>query len=467
VRRFDSLGLAVRLGIVAVVGLVAFGLPAAALGHALGGQYESRLPLSVYLAGAGITVALSFAFVLLRDLRADPPPTDVPGTLPPAPVRIGLQAVGLVGWLWIVAQGLAGGSSSADVASLFVWVYAWVGVAIISALVFPIWQWLDPIATLHDIGAAVLRRTGFSGWDVADYPAGLGRWPAVGAFLFVVWLELVLRQGIGQTLFISIVGYTAFSLAMMAQFGRTAWRANGEVFNVWFRLLNRLAPFGLADESGHVRRRPFGSGLLEPGWTRADIVLIALGTGAILFDGLSQTTPWFDVFGAPAAPVVTLQLLGFLGVVTGSALLVSRYVGVASTGAGLLPISVGYLIAHYFTYLLIDGQRIVVALSDPLQRGDNLFGTAFYEPSGSFLPPGLVWTIQLVAVVGGHMLGAWGGHVAATRDLDDETRESRSVRMRQVPLAIVMVALTTITLWSLGQAVVVSPPATTSLAALS
>ena len=33
----------------------------------------------------------------------------------------------------------------------------------------------------------------------------------------------------------------------------------------------------------------------------------------------------------------------------------------------------------------------------------------------------------------------------------------RNVRLREVPLAIVMVALTTVTLWSLGQAVVVEP----------
>ena len=32
------------------------------------------------------------------------------------------------------------------------------------------------------------------------------------------------------------------------------------------------------------------------------------------------------------------------------------------------------------------------------------------------------------------------------------------VRNRQIPLAIVMVALTTLTLWSLGQAIVVTPP---------
>jgi hypothetical protein len=76
-----------------------------------------------------------------------------------------------------------------------------------------------------------------------------------------------------------------------------------------------------------------------------------------------------------------------------------------------------------------------------------------------FLAPGLVWTVQLVAVVGGHMLGAWGGHVAASRDAEAAGHDPRAVRVRQVPLAVVMVALTTITLWSLGQAVVVTPEA--------
>jgi uncharacterized membrane protein YccF (DUF307 family) len=34
----------------------------------------------------------------------------------------------------------------------------------------------------------------------------------------------------------------------------------------------------------------------------------------------------------------------------------------------------------------------------------------------------------------------------------------RNVRVREIPLAIVMVALTTVTLWSLGQAIVVETP---------
>ena len=207
-------------------------------------------------------------------------------------------------------------------------------------------------------------------------------------------------------------------------------------------------------------------------------MLVAVATGSIIFDGLSQTVAFASVFGNPAVGPKTLVLLAFLGLIAVGALVVARTVSPGAIGAGMLPIAVGYLVAHYLTYLLIDGQRILVAVSDPLQRGDDLFGTAFFEPSGGWLPPGLVWTAQLAAVVGGHMLGAWAGHVTAQRDMEALARatperdlrhrkihapetapaRTRDVRTREIPLAVMMVALTTLTLWSLGQSIVVERP---------
>jgi hypothetical protein len=490
VRATRSLRLARLAGVTAGAVIVA-GLPAVAAAHGLSPVYESPLPLAVYLVGAAATVALSFLFVIVRDVRAS---STAPGRLVPVPsaMRVALRLVGLVGWAWIMAQGIAGGSSDAAVGPLFLWVYGWVGVAVLSAFVAPVWDWLDPFTTLFDAGAWTLRRLGIRGWRPSPLPDSVRTWPAAAGFVFFVWLELVGVPGNG-TLTIVLAAYTALTLLLMAQFGRDAWRAGGETFCVWFRTLNLLAANGVApaarttspDEAApdedavdprFVVRRPFATALLDITWTTPRITLVALGVGSIIFDGLSQTVAFAGVFGNPATAPKTLLLLAFLGLVVGAALLVGRLVSPGAIGAGLLPIAVGYLVAHYLTYLLIDGQRIVVAVSDPFQTGADLFGTAFYTPGAGWLPPGLVWTAQLAAVVGGHMLGAWAGHVAAHRDMEalERARNARDMRhrkvhdvpapprldlrVREVPLAILMVALSTLTLWSLGQGIVQEVP---------
>lgn len=433
--------------------------PAVVLAHQLNERYEAPLPLVVYVGGAAFAVAMSFVFVILRNAPASR--TEVAGTPRTVPrwLRLTLQVLGLIAWLWIAIQALSGGSSDADVASLFLWVYGWVGLALISALGGPLWSWIDPFSTIHAILSGIAGRLGISGGQASPYPVVLGKWPAVVGLIVVVWLELVGRVEGGRSLGLFFVGYTIYSVAAMSYFGRQAWRANGETFSVWFGVLGRLAPFALSGEpeDGKVVRRPYASGLLSTPWTRADLTLIALGTGSIIFDGLSQTQAYFDLFVKNGLFGSTdlrdsITAIVFLGGLTVIVLVMSRRLGVATLGAGLLPVAVGYLVAHYLSYLLVDGQRIVAAFNDPLMHGQNLlpFDLGFWEPTLP-LPTSVLWSIQLAAVVGGHIVGAWAGHAEMAREKGGTTM------LAQLPLAILMVALTTITLWSLGQAVLVTP----------
>lgn len=451
--------LTIRLGLGAAVMAPALllALPAVALAHQMTERYQAPLPLVAYVAGAALAVAMSFAFVMLRN--APPPPTESPVAPRSVPrrLRVLLGTIGLVGWLWIVAQTLVGGSGDGDVASIFLWAYGWVGLALVSALIGPAWAWIDPFSTLHNLLGAVGRRIGLSGGEPAEYPAWLGRWPAVIGLGAFIWLELVGRVEGGRTLGLVLIAYTFVTLAAMSYFGRETWREKGEVFSVWFRVLGRLAPLAIdgEPEDGRVRRRPFAAGLLHRSWSTEDVVLVALGTGAIIYDGLSQTQLYFDLFVA-ASPLgigVTrdsITAVVFLGALLAMVLVVARRVGLAPLGAGLLPVAVGYLIAHYLAYLLVDGQRIIHALNDPLLRGDNLlpFDLGFFEPSLP-VPTAVLWSIQLGAVVGGHIVGAWSGHAALAE------RDGRAAVARQLPLAALMVVLTSITLWSLGQSVLV------------
>ncbi len=182
----------------AAVGGLAFAAPSAVLGHTLNATYTSRLPLAVYLAGAAATVALSFVFVLLRDVRAERPTTTDPGKLPPAPIRYVLRAIGLLGWAWIIAQGIAGGSSQAEVDH-----------PVPVGLRLGRRRDACPRSSGRS-GSSSTRsrrsttsvrpscdRLGIGAWDLAEYPAGLGRWPAAIGFAVVVWLELVLRRRTG------------------------------------------------------------------------------------------------------------------------------------------------------------------------------------------------------------------------------------------------------------------------------
>ena len=430
--------------------------PSAASAHSITGRVDSPIPFVAYIAAAAIAVAASFFIMAAGDPG---PPRIAPAgrvRIVPRWVRLGLRGIGLVAWLWIVAQAVSGGSSDADVASLFLWVYGWVGLALVSAFLGPVWSWIDPFTTIHDIIAGLGRRLGMSGLAPQPWPRRLGLWIAVGGLGFFIWLELVARVLQGRPLALVLVGYTAITLLGMAQYGRDPWRQRAETFSVWFGVLGRLAPFALSGppEEGGVVRRPIATGLITSRWPRETVVMVALGTGAIIYDGLSQTTGFFQLFGFPSIALGTLILAVFLGVLTGLVLSVARGVGLAAMGAGLLPVAMGYLIAHYLSFLLIDGQRILIAISDPFQQAWDLFGTAFMEPSSAWLPTGALWSIQVGAVVIGHVVGAWAGHAVARTEAADpaSSRGQRRVGVRgQLPLAILMVGLTTLTLWSLGQ----------------
>jgi hypothetical protein len=434
-------------------------VPASASAHQLVGRYESPLPLVVYLGAAAFAVALSFALVLARPVAPTEELAMPTRTLVvPAWLRGLLRLAGLVAWLLVVGQAIAGGSGAADPASLVLWVYGWVGLAIVSALVGPAWRWIDPFSTLHDAGAWILHRLGVSGWQTTPYPRRYRRWPAVTGLAVFIWLELAVPAArSGATLGLVLLVYTAITLLLMALHGRDAWRANGEVFSVWFGLLGRMAPLAIVDgrEDGALAVRRVGAGLRHAEWSVDRLVLVGLAIGSVIFDGLSQTQPWYDAFGQQAFAGLTGQLVVFLAIIVVAVLVTGRFVGIGALGAGLVPVAAGYVVAHYLTYLVVDGQRIVLVVSDPFALGWNLVGTAGFEPQGDWLPPALVWLAQVVAVVGGHVIGAVAGHDVAVREAlaegGDEATAVGRARRRQVPLAVLMVCLTTLTLWSLGQ----------------
>jgi endonuclease/exonuclease/phosphatase (EEP) superfamily protein YafD len=100
--------------------------------------------------------------------------------------------------------------------------------------------------------------------------------------------------------------------------------------------------------------------------------------------------------------------------------------------------------------LFIGGQYAIPLLSDPLGRGWNLFGTAGYQVDIGFVTPRLQWTVAVVAVVLGHVAAVYLSHVTALRVF-----RRRSVALKsQIPMVLLMVGYTMISLWILSQPIV-------------
>ena len=99
---------------------------------------------------------------------------------------------------------------------------------------------------------------------------------------------------------------------------------------------------------------------------------------------------------------------------------------------------VGYIVAHYTTYLVEYGQQTLIQASDPFGNGSNLLGTGDWTVNYwlSFHPTFLA-VLKVLAVVLGHVLGVIAAHERAI-----ELLPKRHQLTGQLPLLFAMIAFT-------------------------
>ena len=113
----------------------------------------------------------------------------------------------------------------------------------------------------------------------------------------------------------------------------------------------------------------------------------------------------------------------------------------------LVPIAIGYHVAHYFSFLFIQGQRIIPLLSDPFGVGWNLWGTAAYKVDIGIIGAKTTWYASIAAIVIGHICAVYLAHVTALRALENRFAAVRS----QYPMLVLMVGYTMVSLWIIAQ----------------
>ena len=463
-------------------------LASPASAHGFGQRYDLPLPLYLYLYGTAAVVIVTFVLVALFVRRTGGttrrPRLDLLGYAPgkiiahPAVILLlKLVAAGL--FVVTVAAGFIGDQNPyRNIAPTMVWIIVWVGVAYVSAFVGDLWALINPWATIFDAAAWLYRRVG-NGREFPyrlPYPAALGVWPAVILLFIFSWIELVYpTPAVPTHIACFAAGYSILTWTGMALFGRETWVRHGEVFSVVFGAFARFAPTqARAGPRPELILRPFGAGLLDsrsasPSMTAFALLLLS----TVLYDGLLNTPEWtilenaigarlrgpgeFELIVVRSAGLVAFWLL-FLGAYT----LIAAMMSAAAAGIRsrqeiaqhfaftLIPIAIGYHLAHYFVFLLVQGQYIIPLMSDPFGWGWNLFGTAGYRVDIAIIGARFAWYTAIVSVLVGHMISVYLAHRVAIREFEPRHATLRS----QVPLTALMVAFTFISLSILGEPIV-------------
>ncbi len=318
----------------------------------------------------------------------------------------------------------------------------WVGLVPASLLLGPIWRRVNPLRTLHRLLEVL---TGPA--PAADRMDRLGLWPATGFLLAYAWLELAYpERSRPASVGLFLVLYGVVQLIAALWFG-AGWFARGDAFEVYSTLVARLSPFGRRDDGRLVLRNPLdgvdGTPRV-PGLSGFVVVLV----GSTAFDGVTRTQYWQngpglqgDTAALPPTIGLVLLVLAVGGLYAGATALAGR---ISGTGEGppqfahsVVPIAVGYAIAHYFSLLLLDGQLTWILASDPFQTGRDLFGTASNAIDYAAVSTTTIAYVQVAAIVIGHVLGVVLAHDRAVR-----LSSGSEARTSQYPLLLVMVAFT-------------------------
>lgn len=95
----------------------------------------------------------------------------------------------------------------------------------------------------------------------------------------------------------------------------------------------------------------------------------------------------------------------------------------------LIPIVIGYIFAHYLTYLVERGQQTVLRLADPLGRGWLADVEVSYALS---MHPSVLATLKVGFVLAGHIAGVVAAHDQALKVLPKQHQVTGQLAMMLV-----------------------------------
>jgi hypothetical protein len=421
--------------------------------HGIASRHDLPLPFSFVVVGAALALVISF-IVLLRAWQ-QPRFTALGGRTLPGLTRVVDHPVTrlLARLLVLAAYGWAGLALMAGPDLLtnpifgFVFVWVWVGLVPLSLLLGRFWRATNPLRTVHDALCRLARTDADHG--LVQLPERLGVWPAALALFGFGWLELVQPDRTTlAVLRVWVLAWLVLGILGAIVFGRR-WIGSADPFEAYADTVAQASPW--AREDGTLRLVNPLAHLSHWRPPPGTVAVVAALLGSTAFDSFANTTFWIATVQSSTVDTVVWNTLGLLAMITIvllsfslAAAWMARYGDRPADAypglmvASVVPIVIGYAIAHYATLLVVEGQRTAINWSDPLGRGWNVFGSAEMGVNAAiFNYPTAIALIQLGAILTGHIVAIVCAHELAVRLLPAE-----HALAGQLPMLAVMVGYT-------------------------
>ena len=291
-------------------------------------------------------------------------------------------------------------AATVSITPLILWVFLWIGVPVLGLLFGDLYAKFNPLSIL-------VNREGEAN----------NVYPAAFLFICLTWFELVWSKP-GNPRHIGVVFLVLLVVVSVVQrfYNKTIIEVDPLL------LLHHLYSKMRITNSKPVFRTLLNN-ISNLAQLKGMEYFILLMIGTVTYDGLRETTFWFDLFGSQtyetSFSTIAFLLMNLLIIVFYR---FACYFAIRVSGEDLnlneislkfghtmLPIAFAYHVTHYLSLLLFEFQTVVYRLNDPFGFGWNLFNVQ--EPEVNyFLEPIALWTIMVIVTLAGHMLSVVLAH---------------------------------------------------------
>ena len=414
------------------------------LAHGLGGSSDLPVPYAFSVIGAAWALTFTFALVAFAWKRprfdpensARPLPAAVTAVVDSRITRSVAAIIALIFTGWVLLAGWYGPQTQGNALLGVFYVLLWVGLVALSLVAGPVWRVISPVRTVYLLLQRITPESVIR--PRLSYPEAWGYRPAaVGLFAFV-WMELASPNPAALSWVKTWLLLYTLVLLVGAWLCGQRWLARADPFGVYSMAVSRLSPFrrdlqtkkiAIGNPFDHLLSLPIRPGV---------VAVLAVLLGSTAFDSFSSSATWRNfadglarsVHGVPVSAsqcaLRTAGLLVFVAVVATTFSLAARATGgldrdkrcalPGELAHSLIPIVVGYIFAHYLSYLLERGQQAIIALADPLGKHWNLLGLGHLHVVYVLsMHPTVLAVIKVTSVVTGHIVAVIAAHDKALR----------------------------------------------------